>query len=68
MAVATLAEAGRAEFAAVPARADGVTLPKTATDAELRLWFGLAALLREPDPDRVIRRRRCGMSAQCLPR
>ena len=67
VAVARSAATGRAKFAAVATPRSGATLPKTATDAELRLWFGLAALLREPDPagDPAPPR---GTLAQCLPR
>ena len=54
------------KFAAVATPRSGATLPKTATDAELRLWFGLAlccaGLLLI-----VIRRRRLHV-ARCLPR
>jgi Ca-activated chloride channel homolog len=54
------------KFAAVAAPRNGATLPKTATDAELRLWFGLAlccaSLLL------IVIRRRRRPAAQCLPR
>jgi Ca-activated chloride channel homolog len=54
------------KFAAVATPRNGATLPKTATDAELRLWFGLAlccaSLLL------IVIRRRRRPAAQCLPR
>jgi Ca-activated chloride channel family protein len=54
------------KFAAVATPRSGATLPKTATDAELRLWFGLAlccaSLLL------IVIRRRRRHAAQCLPR
>ena len=44
--VAAAPQPAAPEVAAVATPQNGVILPKTATDAELRLWFGLAALRR----------------------
>jgi Ca-activated chloride channel homolog len=66
VAVARSPQPAARRFAAVATPRNGATLPKTATDAELRLWFGLAlccaSLLLV-----VIRRRRLH-AARCLPR
>jgi Ca-activated chloride channel homolog len=66
VAVARSPQPAAPRFAAVGTPRSGATLPKTATDAELRLWFGLAlccaSLLLV-----VIRRRRLH-AARCLPR
>jgi Ca-activated chloride channel family protein len=66
VAVARSPQPAAPRFAAVGTTGSGATLPKTATDAELRLWFGLAlccaSLLLV-----AIRRRRLH-AARCLPR
>src|SRR5262249_52947351 len=51
---------------AVPAAQGGATLPKTATDAELRLWFGLALCFAGIVIIVLIRRRRHAAWG-CLP-
>jgi LPXTG-motif cell wall-anchored protein len=51
---------------AVATPRNGATLPKTATDAELGLWFGLALCCASPLLIVIRRRRR--HAAQCLPR
>jgi Ca-activated chloride channel homolog len=53
------------KFAAVATPRNGATLPKTATDAELRLWFGLALCCASLLLIVIWRRRH---AAQCLPR
>jgi uncharacterized membrane protein len=65
-AVARSPQPAAPKFAAVGTSSSGATLPKTATDAELRLWFGLAlccaSLLL------IVIRRRWLHVARCLPR
>jgi len=53
------------KFAAVATPRNGATLPKTATDAELRLWFGLALCCASLLLIVIWRRRH---AARCLPR
>jgi Ca-activated chloride channel family protein len=65
VAVASAPKPLAAKSFAVTAPQNGVTLPKTATDAELRLWLGL--LLCSAGLIVVLTRRRRHHPARCLP-